>query len=133
MIRAQSGNNFLVGLARENIDRLVAGEPIVFKPNEYGLSGPPITIVICFGETEEKLALELKDVISPDAAILDTRSKLQSANAIKKEYNYPICGHCDRRVERLGMWTDENKMTAIFFCTACGKVFGSQLLKDIGK
>jgi hypothetical protein len=129
MIRAQSGNNFLVGLARENIDRLTAGEPIVFKPNEYGLSGPPITILICFGETEEKLALELKDVISPDAAILDTRS----SNTGRKEYNYPICGHCERKVERLGMWTDENKMTAIFFCTACGKVFGSQLLKNIGK
>jgi len=75
MIRGQSGNHYLIGIAEENVRRLKAGDPIVFKLNEFGLTGPDITIIICYGETEEKLALELKDAFGPQTKIRDYRRK----------------------------------------------------------
>lgn len=75
MIRAQAGTNqFLFGLDAENLRRLQAGEPIVAKLNEFGLTGPPITIIICYGETYEGLAVELQEFIGPKSRITDYRS-----------------------------------------------------------
>lgn len=74
MIRAQAGNHFLFGIAKENVRRLKAGEPIVVKLNEFGLTGPNISIVICYGETEEKLALELQELIGPTSKVIDHRA-----------------------------------------------------------
>lgn len=57
-------NNPLIGLglSRENITRLAAGEPIEFKLRELaGCCGanPETTILIFFGETEESMAVEI--------------------------------------------------------------------------
>ena len=76
MIRAQAGaNQFLFGLDAENVRRLQAGEPIVAKLNEFGLTGPPITIILCYGETYERLALELQEFISPNTKVTDYRNR----------------------------------------------------------
>jgi len=78
VIRGQSGNHYLIGISEENVRRLKAGDPIVFKLNEFGLTGPDITIMICYGETEEKLALELKDVMGPQTKVTDYRANRKS-------------------------------------------------------
>lgn len=73
MIRAQGGNHFLFGFTKENITRLMDGEPIVLNLAEHGLKGPPISIVICYGETEESLLLALGDTIGPTTRVVDNR------------------------------------------------------------
>lgn len=73
MLRAQAGNHFLFGLTQENVTRLMAGEPITVKLNEHGLQGPAISIVLCYGETEESLALELRELIGPTTQVTDQR------------------------------------------------------------
>ena len=73
MIRAQAGNHFLFGITAENVARLQAGQPIVIRLNEHGLQGPDISIVICYGETEEALALELREFIGPQTTVTDRR------------------------------------------------------------
>jgi hypothetical protein len=74
MIRAQAGNNFIFGFAKENVERLMGGEPITVKLNEFGLTGPDIRIIILYGETEESLVLDLQGVIGPQTTIRDDRS-----------------------------------------------------------
>jgi len=74
MIRAQAGNHFIFGITEENVRRLKSGEPIAVKLNEFGLTGPNISIVICYGETEEKLALELQEFIGSQSKITDYRA-----------------------------------------------------------
>jgi len=44
------------------------------------------------------------------------------------DHQRPICPHCNELFERLAVWVDENKQTAIFFCPSCSKAFGAQLL-----
>ena len=73
MIRAQAGNRFLFGITRENVTRLMRGEPIVIRLNEHGLRGPDISIVVCYGETDEGLVLELQEFIGPQTIIKDRR------------------------------------------------------------
>jgi hypothetical protein len=73
MIRGQSGDHYILGLAEENIRRLQAGAPIVFKLNEHGLTGPPLTIFVCYGETEEKLLRDLSSVLGPTTVVRDER------------------------------------------------------------
>lgn len=75
MIRAQAGNHFLFGITRENVARLMQGEPIIVKLNEYGLQGPALSIVICYGETEEAIALELQEFITPTTQVIDRRHR----------------------------------------------------------
>ncbi len=51
----------LMGLSRENIDRLVKGEPIVIRREVHGEAIPELwKIVIMFGETENQIAAELR-------------------------------------------------------------------------
>lgn len=45
-------------------------------------------------------------------------------------YAKPRCAHCEVTFETLGMWTDSEQLTAIFFCPNCGKAFGAQLLQS---
>lgn len=73
MLRMQAGNHYVFGLSRENITRLTAGEPIVIRLNEHGLTGPAISLVLCYGETEEALALELREFIGPQTVVRDRR------------------------------------------------------------
>jgi hypothetical protein len=75
VIRAQAGNHYLFGLTKENVTRLMAGEPIVVTLNEHGLQGPPLSIVLCYGETEESLALELQELIGPTTTVTDHRGR----------------------------------------------------------
>lgn len=73
MLRAQSGTHYVFGLSRENVTRLTAGQPIVIRLDQYGLTGPDVSIVLCFGETEEALALELREFFTPQTIIKDHR------------------------------------------------------------
>ena len=75
MIRAQAGNHFLFGITKENVTRLMNGEPISIRLNEHGLHGPDIHIVLCYGETEEQLVLELQEFIGPSTTVQDRRNK----------------------------------------------------------
>ncbi len=54
----KDGTTYFLGLARRNVDRLTAGQPI--KVNLADLGGPPINVVILFGETERTLFDDLK-------------------------------------------------------------------------
>jgi predicted RNA-binding Zn-ribbon protein involved in translation (DUF1610 family) len=47
------------------------------------------------------------------------------------DHSRPLCPHCGLTFDHLGVWTDEQGQTAIFFCPQCGTAFGAQLLKDI--
>jgi hypothetical protein len=53
-----NGRVYFLGLSRGNIERLTAGQPIKVDLAEMG--GPPITIAILFGETEQTIFDELK-------------------------------------------------------------------------
>ena len=75
MLRMQAGNHFVFGLSRENITRLTAGEPILIRLNEHGLTGPAISIVLCYGETEESLARDLHECIGPQTTVRDRRPR----------------------------------------------------------
>ena len=78
MLRMQGeGKNgrqvFVFGLARENIERLTHGEPIQIALDAFGLTGPPCTLYLAFGETEEALAVEFQDLIGPQTRVQDHR------------------------------------------------------------
>jgi type II secretory pathway component PulF len=74
MIRARAGNIYIFGLAKENIKRLTEGNPIIARLNEYELNEPAISIMICYSETEEKLAFELQELMNEDTKITDYRT-----------------------------------------------------------
>lgn len=42
----------------------------------------------------------------------------------------PRCPHCEATFECLSVCTDDKRLSAIFFCHACGKAFGAQLLRS---
>ena len=73
MLRMQAGNHYVFGLSRENITRLTVGQPIVIRLDDHGLTGPAVSIVLCYGETEEALALDLKEFIGPQTTVRDRR------------------------------------------------------------
>jgi hypothetical protein len=57
--QSQDGKKvYFLGLSRENVDRLTAGQPIVVDLSE--MEGPKIDVAIIFGETEEILFDALK-------------------------------------------------------------------------
>ena len=58
------GSNLLgLGLSRENVSRLVDGQPIMINTKEMNLGDFPWgKIFIFFGETEEDMAKELEDM-----------------------------------------------------------------------
>jgi len=52
-----NGPTYIFGLARENINRLIEGKPILVDlGKEFGTPG---VMILLFGETEEAIALEL--------------------------------------------------------------------------
>lgn len=60
MIKAKCDNGDLVfGLSKENINRLMDGRPIIFNLNKMGLEDR--RVMICYGETEEKLYEDMVD------------------------------------------------------------------------
>jgi hypothetical protein len=59
MLKLKTSTGLVVlGLARVNIDRLVAGKPITFEGRSLGIPGD-LTFCITFGETEIEIAREL--------------------------------------------------------------------------
>ena len=65
MIKARGGNLVLLGLSRMNVDRMVAGLPVLFDGADVGLDGIRITIV--YGETERAIIdqLDAEGVLGP--------------------------------------------------------------------
>lgn len=65
-----SGPTIGLGLSRENVNRLVAGQPVrvTFKSVGFQEEGQ---IVIFFGETEQEMAKQLIDggLVTPDTKI----------------------------------------------------------------
>jgi hypothetical protein len=58
--KSKEGPGYFLGLSRENINRLVAGQPI--KVNLADMGGPSIIIGILFGETEKALFEHLQEI-----------------------------------------------------------------------
>ena len=51
----------VMGLSRENITRLMAGQPIAVRRKTHGAAIPPgLEICILFGETEEAIVEQFK-------------------------------------------------------------------------
>lgn len=59
--KADAGDRtlWLFGLSRGNINRLMAGQPILIRGNDLGLE-KPVDITIIFGETEEDMEIMLR-------------------------------------------------------------------------
>jgi hypothetical protein len=58
MLKARYGENMIFGLSRQNVNRLLAGQPIRFNLKDLNL--PPADVVIFFGETEEAMMKDLE-------------------------------------------------------------------------
>lgn len=60
MIKARGqgadGPIYILGLCEKNVEKLIAGDPIVFDNKELGYEG---TTVIMYGTTEEEITEEL--------------------------------------------------------------------------
>jgi hypothetical protein len=55
-----SDETVVLGLSRENVERLIAGQPIRITKESHGVELPGIPrLVIVFGETEKAIADEL--------------------------------------------------------------------------
>lgn len=66
--QTEDGLVIFLGLSRENINRLVAGQPILVHAENVGLGGKGVkNIAIAFGETEAEIEGEMIDagVIDP--------------------------------------------------------------------
>ena len=72
MIKARAGDVLLFGLSQINLQLLREGKPIHVGLAELGLTG---SVVIFYGETEEKMRQELADMIGPDTVYHDTTRK----------------------------------------------------------
>lgn len=70
MIRAYAGDTIILGLSAENIERLVElNQPIRVARGKHGHDGP--TIVIYYGETEERLRAAIAPFVSNETVIRD--------------------------------------------------------------
>ncbi|GAF95614.1 unnamed protein product [marine sediment metagenome] len=59
MIKAKSGDLYILGLSKENLLRLQQDQPILFNLSELGLKG---RMAILYGETEEELTNMILDI-----------------------------------------------------------------------
>lgn len=65
MIKAKMTNgDILFGLSAENVKKLVAGKPIMVNLKDMGLEDRKVFIV--YGETEDKIYLDMLDAINLD-------------------------------------------------------------------
>ena len=75
MIKMSGSNGqrkmILLGLSEGNLMRLREKKPIHINGEELNLPG--IDIVICWGQTEDSLAKELRHMISPETVQRDHR------------------------------------------------------------
>lgn len=67
----------LVGLSRGNIDKLLAGQPVVLTPLDLQVIGlPMMSVAIIFGETEQAIAEDLgKAIKQPEPGDVVVTSK----------------------------------------------------------
>ena len=63
----------LLGLSEGNLMRLREKKPIVINGEEMNM--PDLDIIICWGETEDKLAEELSYLIGPETRQRDHREE----------------------------------------------------------
>jgi len=68
MIKARAGELVIFGLSALNLERLREGRPIKIEMSELGLPG---TVLIFYGETEEKMREDMAELIGPDTVFLD--------------------------------------------------------------
>ena len=67
----------LIGLSRENIDRLVKGEPIPITRDVHGEAIPELwKIALMFGETENQIAFKLRKAGMLQGARITPQSNL---------------------------------------------------------
>lgn len=71
MLKAKAGNIVFFGLSETNMVRLREGKPIKIDMYELGLFG---TVIIFYGETEEKMRDDLAEFVGPET---DYRDKLR--------------------------------------------------------
>jgi hypothetical protein len=60
----------ILGITRGNLDRLVAGEPVMVRAESHPGFPPGLRIAIFFGETERDLTIALKPLIKDDTKIV---------------------------------------------------------------
>jgi hypothetical protein len=58
VLKAKAGDLVILGVTRENIERLVEGKPILVNLDELGIPGK--SCVIMFGETPVDIITEIK-------------------------------------------------------------------------
>lgn len=63
MIKAKTSKGIILGLSDENLERLKAGQPIVFNLSELGL--PDNEVMIFNGKTEQDMYVSLKHMMHP--------------------------------------------------------------------
>ena len=68
--------NLGLGISRENVNRLIAGKPILVKLEEMDNLKVDGNIMIYFGETERELQQEMAEFIGPETKVnIDPRLK----------------------------------------------------------
>jgi hypothetical protein len=60
----------LVGVTRENVKRLMKGQPIHLTAASHPGFPEHLAITICFGETERSLTEELRELIGPETKVI---------------------------------------------------------------
>jgi hypothetical protein len=60
----------LLGLTRENVTRLMAGEPIRVSAVHHAGFPTDLSILLCFGETERALVEQLKPLFGDDTKFI---------------------------------------------------------------
>lgn len=80
MLKARGGNVVLIGLSRMNVNKLIAGQPILFDGSEVDVPG--IQIAIYFGETEEAMIDELgkRGLVGRETVVDDRRPDKKSGD-----------------------------------------------------
>jgi hypothetical protein len=69
MLKAKAGDTVLFGLSETNMVRLREGKPIKIDMSELGLPG---SVIIFYGETEEKMRDDIAQFVGPDTNYRDT-------------------------------------------------------------
>lgn len=70
MIKVKKGNTIMLGLSDMNIERLKAGQPILFNLKESKLADLDVNILIFNGATEESMYMDMIDDIGPNTILV---------------------------------------------------------------
>jgi hypothetical protein len=72
MLKARANDYIFLGLSEVNVQRLREGKPIRAELADLGVSG---TVIIFYGETEDKMREDLIEFIGPGTVVKDDRPK----------------------------------------------------------